>query len=148
MWILLTLYNLPLFVNLACFYNVLPCGKQLEAEGLVSLVRGNLPDRDILQWNDPFGLLILQEKQDAWKIISYMHVQSSLDNPGTFIPNQSIQTYEAYGLTNYQISKVFKNWFQSKSVKNLKHLYYWSIYITEAPSYKNLCVRHMKKTHT
>lgn len=67
MWILLTFYNLPLLVNLAGFNDVLPCGKQLEAEGLVSLLRGNLPDRDILQWNDPLGLLILQEKQDAWR---------------------------------------------------------------------------------
>lgn len=65
MWILLTLYNLPLLVNLAGFNNVLPRGKQLEAEWLVSLVHGNLSDWDILQWNDPLGLLILQEKQNA-----------------------------------------------------------------------------------
>lgn len=70
MWILLTLYNLPLLVNLARFNNVLPCGKQLKAEGLVRFVNRNLPDRDILQWNDPLRLLILQEKQDVWKIIS------------------------------------------------------------------------------
>lgn len=60
MWILLTLYNLPLLVNLARFNNVLPRGKQLEAEGLVRFVNGNLSDRDILQWNDPLRLLILQ----------------------------------------------------------------------------------------
>lgn len=65
MWILLTLYNLPLLVNLARFNNVLPRGKQLEAEGLVRFVNGNLSDWDILQWNDPLGLLILQEKQNA-----------------------------------------------------------------------------------
>lgn len=65
MWILLTLYNLSLLVNLARFNNVLPRGKQLEAEGLVRFVNGNLPDRDILQWNDPLRLLILQEKQNA-----------------------------------------------------------------------------------
>lgn len=65
MWILLTLYNLPLLVNLARFNNVLPRGKQLEAEGLVRFVNGNLSDRDILQWNDPLRLLILQEKQNA-----------------------------------------------------------------------------------
>lgn len=70
MWILLTLYNLPLLVNLARFNNVLPRGKKLEAEWLVRFVNGNLPDRDILQWNDPLRLLILQEKQDVWKIIS------------------------------------------------------------------------------
>lgn len=66
MWILLTLYNLPLLVNLAGFNNVLPRGKQLKAEGLVRFVNRNLPDRDILQWDDPLRLLILQEKQDVW----------------------------------------------------------------------------------
>lgn len=59
MQILLTFYNLPLLIDLAGLNNVLATGKQLEAEWFVGLVLGHLPDRDILQRNDPLGFLIL-----------------------------------------------------------------------------------------
>lgn len=67
--IVFAFYNLPLLVNLAGFNDVLPRGKQLEAEGLVSLLRGNLPDRDILQWNDPLGLLIRCELEVVQTVV-------------------------------------------------------------------------------